>query len=67
MLLQLMVRKRLLPILYKYLANFNNNYTIQMEDFNYVRQNSRIDRIYVSDFLIIKIDSVKHLNYKADH
>ena len=93
----------------KYLANFNNNYTILMGDFNYVshrsdrlnklracdsyirnifkpkefsledsykhfhkepdftRQNSRIDRIYVSDFLINKIDSVKHLNYIADH
>ena len=93
----------------KYLANFNNNYTILMGDFNYLshrsdrlnklracdsyirnifkpkefsledsykhfhkepdftRQNSRIDRIYVSDFLINKIDSVKHLNYIADH
>ena len=34
---------------------------------DFTRQNSRIDRIYVSDFLINKIDSVKHLNYIADH
>ena len=30
-------------------------------------KNSRIDRIYVSDILISKMDSVKHLNYLADH
>ena len=28
---------------------------------------NQIDRIYVSDFLISKMDSIKHLIYLADH
>ena len=47
--------------------SLEDTYNIFIKNQILQRQNSRIDRIYVSDFLISKMDSVKHLNYLADH
>ena len=43
---------------YQYKHGLNQNFT---------RLNSRIDRIYISDFLVPKIKNVTHLDYLADH